>query len=61
MDEIGGEFGGFKGRIRFNAQAAALNVLENRMIAVEGAIEHLLVITGELNREDDDLETGWAK
>jgi hypothetical protein len=58
VEEVGGEFGGLKARVRFNAQASALKVLEHRIIQVEGAVGQLFAITGELNRRMDDPETG---
>lgn len=50
VEELAAEFRGFKARLRFNAQAAALNVLENRMDAIETALGRLWTITEEHSR-----------
>ncbi|HET7232974.1 MAG TPA: hypothetical protein VFJ16_23395 [Longimicrobium sp.] len=50
VEELGAEFRGFKAMIRFNAQAAALNVLESRMADVESAVGRLWSITEEHSR-----------
>ncbi|HET7462678.1 MAG TPA: hypothetical protein VFJ82_15595 [Longimicrobium sp.] len=47
VEELGAEFHGFKAKLRFNAQAAALNVLENRMDVIETAVGRLWTITEE--------------
>ena len=55
VEEFGAEFRGFKATVRFNAQATALNVLENRIDAVESAIGRLWTITEEHSRALTDL------
>jgi hypothetical protein len=56
VEEIGGEFGGIKGRIRFNAQAAALTVLENRIDANEAVIGRLWTVAEEHGRALAELK-----
>jgi hypothetical protein len=55
VEEFGAEFRGFKARVRFNAQATALNVLENRIVAIESAPGRLWVITEEHSQALTDL------
>jgi hypothetical protein len=50
VEELAAEFKGFKARLRFNAQATALGVLENRMEVVEISVERLWGITEEHSR-----------
>ena len=58
LDEIGGEFGGVKARIRFNAQASTLSSLEHRMVVIEGALERLTAATSEIGRDLYEPELG---
>jgi hypothetical protein len=62
VDELRGEFGGVKGAIRFNAQASALGVLEDRIGAVEEATDRLWQIVDDHSRGIEDLmkERGYA-
>jgi hypothetical protein len=62
IDELRGEFGGMKGAIRFNAQASALSVLEDRIGSVEGATDQLWQIVDDHSRGIEDLmrERGYA-
>lgn len=55
VEEFGAEFRGFKAKIRFNAQATALNVLENRIEALESGLRRLWAITEEHSRALTEL------
>lgn len=59
VDEIAGEFRGFKARITFG-RTAALDVLENRVLIVEGSLREVVrsiseieQALGQLRRERD--------
>lgn len=59
LEELSGEFGGAKGRIRFNAQAAALRELEDRIDAIEMVLNQLgQVVDGHGDALDDLMREG---